>query len=370
MALLELVERLRTDFEIDLAVGQAENPAFDLLKDAQLSASIGLLHVPTLRRSVHPWRDLKAGIRLYRLIKAGRYRLVHTHTSKAGILGRFAAAAAGVRVIIHSPHGTILEGYFSPSVTRCYAALERLAALVSSRIVCLTQLEISQFLRARIGRKNQYTYIYNGIDLDRFKPHSERREAQRRSLKLLKHDVVCATVGRLVPVKGQADLLKAFAQASQQEPDLRLLMIGDGELRSELEAFARDAGVAHRVHFLGWREDVADLLDAADVFVLSSLNEGLGLVLLEAMAKGLPIIATSVGGVPEVIGDDETGVLVPPSDPNALADAMTKLVRNEDLRDQLREAGLRRVRSTFSVDAAFVKTASLYRDLLKIRYRD
>ncbi len=360
MALLHTLERYdRGQFEIHLAAGRAHDRALDLLVTGQ-PISVPLSFIPNLQRNIHPFRDLLATLHLFVLIRRGRYDLVHTHTSKAGFLGRWAAWAAGVPAILHSSHGTILEGYFSPAVTWLFATLERLTARISSAIICLTQLEISQYLRARVGSRSQYTHVYNGIDLERFRPRSSARQSARNRLACGRDTVVYMTVGRLVPVKGYDDLLQAFRTVVERVPQSKLFIIGEGERRARLERQACTLGLEEAVEFLGWREDVDDLLDACDVFVLSSLNEGLGLVVVEAMAKKLPVVATRVGGVPEVVVEGRTGVLVKPSSPNDMAEAMVELGSSPELRSAFGSAGRRRAEKYFSIESTVRSTEAIY----------
>ena len=363
-ALIDTIRRIPPDaFHIDLCAGQTDDPDLDIAK-AVVQSGQPLISLPALRRNPHPVRDLIALWRLIGIIRAGRYHIVHTHTSKAGFLGRIAAWLCGVPVVIHSPHGTILDGYFSPVRTRFYAFLERLTAPLSHRIICLTAREIDQYLCAHIGKRRQYTYIYNGIDLQSFTP--VQREETRRAFQIPDRAIACITIGRLVPVKGQADLLRAFQIVLKTHPDLYLLIVGEGELRTELESLSQALGMADRVIFTGWRTDIPALLSAADIFVLPSHNEGLGLVLIEAMACRLPAIATDVGGVPDVVIHGQTGLLVPVKAPEALAEAIAHLSSRPDLRHKMGQAGYRRALDHFSIQTTARKTETLYRELLGI----
>jgi glycosyltransferase involved in cell wall biosynthesis len=363
-AMLEVVRRMSpAEWEVGVVTGRTEDPDRDMLEWA-LDQGFEVYKVPALRRDIHPLDDARAFWHLVRVIRAERPHLIHTHTSKAGLLGRLACRWCGVPAVVHSPHGTVLEGYFGPLATRLFASIDRLAAPWAHRIICLTGAEIDQYLAVRIGRRRQYTFVYNGIDVDAIVARSGDPGALRRSLGLSPQDLVCTTVGRLVPVKGHEDLIHAFGEAIASHPELCLVLVGEGELRGDLEDLARRLGLAERVRFTGWRDDVPELLSASDLFVLPSHNEGLGLVLVEAMAKRLPAVATAVGGVPEVVSDGETGILVPPRAPDELARAIGELAADAERRTRMGEAGYGRAVERFSVESTVRRTEEIYREVL------
>ena len=364
MALLETMRRLPTnEFQMDLVAGKTDDPGLDLA-DEIAASDISLIYVPELRRNPHPIRDLITLWKLIRIIRKGQYDLVHTHTSKAGFLGRIAAWLCRTPAVVHSPHGTVLEGYFSPFITWMYAFLERVTAPMANKIICLTSREIDQYLAAHIGQHNQYTFIYNGIDIDAFSQPIEGNAELRQSLVIPQDATLCVTVGRLVPVKGQADLIEAFAIAHKEHPNLHLMLVGEGELRRELESLTAKHDLTEYVHFVGWREDVVNLLAISDIFVLPSHNEGLGLVIIEAMARSLPVIATEVGGVPEVVMHGETGILTPAHAPDQFAQALVKLAANNTQRQEMGKAGYARALDFFSITSTARQTGELYKELI------
>jgi glycosyltransferase involved in cell wall biosynthesis len=365
LALIETVRRMDGgQFEISVACGYSEDPNLELCGTSAV-ANLQILSVPTMRRSVSLLGDLTALVQLIGIIRRGRYQIVHTHTSKAGVIGRIAAAFCHVPAIVHSPHGTILEGYFGPGLTRFYVFVERLVSRVSHRIICLTRQEIRQYMKAGIGSRRQFTFVYNGIDIARYSDRANSRAPVRRDLGIPDEATVCISVGRLVPVKGHADLIRGFARALSEHDDLVLLLAGDGELRDELTALVAELGLGDRVRFLGWRDDTADLLAGSDIFVLPSLNEGLGLVLIEAMAANLPVVATRVGGVPEVVEGGQTGLLVEARDPDQISSAILRLARDRALRERMGRAGRERADAHFSIQATVRRTEQIYNDLVE-----
>ena len=329
-----------------------------------LRQQVEMMELPDLVRSPSPLKDLVAFWKIYRLLRRGRFDLIHTHTSKAGLLGRIAARLAGVPHIVHTPHGQAFNGYAGRMLTALFVLLERWAATFTDRIIGLTDQEIRDNLERRIGRPEQFVSIPSGIDLKRF----ERREREpadvKASLGLSPSSRLIGSVGRLDPVKGHTYLLDAFAVLAPRFPDLHLALVGDGELLPELRCRAQQAGLTDRVLFLEWREDVPDLLLAFDLFVFPSLSEGMGRGLVEAMAAGLPIVATRVCSIPEVLAEGEAGCLVEPGSALALARGIETLLLDPELRSRLAKAARERAQS-YSVETMLQKIEAVYQGLLE-----
>ncbi len=341
-------------FASSLISGPTQDPPAGL-RECLAAAGVPWLIVPQLRRPVSLLADCRALWELRCLIKQLQPDIVHTHTSKAGFLGRLAARRLGVGHILHTPHGHVFGGYFSSQQTRLYVILERLAARWTDRIITLTNTEAEQHLALRIGRPGQFVSIPSGVELDGV--------MSAFPVRLIGGGPVVGAVGRLTPVKGHQHLLQAAPEVLRRHPAACFLLVGGGELRSALEAQARALGLGDRVVFAGHRDDVPSLIAAMDVFTLPSLNEGMGRVLVMAMALGKPIVASSVGGVPELIGRGEAGILVPPSDPAALAEAICQLLENPARARALGEAGRRRA-PRYSADAMIAALAKLYQEVM------
>ncbi len=325
------------------------------LRDTLAAAGVPWFIAPHLRRSVNPVADCRAFWELGRFIKSVQPDLVHTHSSKAGFLGRLAARKAGIRRIVHTPHGHVFGGYFSPLETRLYVALERLAARWTNRIITLTDAEAAQHLSRGIGRPEQFVTIPTGVDL------SGVRSA--KPVHLVGGGPIVGSVGRLAPVKGHRYLIDAAPAILQRFPGARVILVGDGEMHSQLGDRARALGLADQIIFTGYRTDVPSLIAGMDLMVLPSLNEGMGRVLVMAMALGKAIVASRVGGVPELLGEGEAGVLVPPGDSRALADAICGLLADPARARALGEAGRRRA-PRYSADAMIAALAKLYHEVM------
>ena len=365
LAVWNLVRRLsRERYAVSVASGPTEDPAQDLTPEVSASG-IPVFRVPSLRRGVNPLLDAAALWHLIRTIGKDRYDLVHCHKSKAGFLGRFAARLCGVRAVVYTPHGNVLKGYFGPAATWFFARVEGMAAPFCDRIISLTRTEIEQYLAEGIGSPGQHTFIYNGIDVDAFTREASDPAGFRSEIGVGSEAFLIVNVGRLVPVKGQVHLIDSLPGILEGCPDAAVVIAGEGPLLHDLRRRARALGVGAHLHLVGHRSDVARILAAADLFALPSLNEGLGLALVEGMAMGLAAVASRVGGVPEVLKDGETGLLVPPADPRALGEAVVCLAKDPERRRAMGEAGKERARVCFSIDRTVRDTERLYEELLR-----
>lgn len=330
--------------------------------------------IPALCRPLSPIDDVRAVAALYGHFRRWRPSIVHTHMAKAGMLGRLAAAAynltrgAAPRArVVHTYHGHVLDGYFSPLMTRVFITLERALAWLSDAIVAISPAIRDELLRTyRIGRERQYRVVPLGFDLAPFAAVDAAAHAEaRRALDLPSGAPVISTVGRLTAIKQHGLFLDVMQRTIAAYPDAIALIAGDGELRNELEAQAASAGISHAVRFLGWRRDLATIYGATDVFVLTSRNEGTPVALIEAMAAGVPGVSTDVGGVKDVIGSAETGLLAPFGDANALAAHVTGLLADPERRSAMGARARARVLERYGFERLVADIAALYGDLLR-----
>lgn len=330
---------------------------------------VRLIACPHLVRELRPVADVAAFFSLCGIIRREKPKIVHTHTSKAGILGRWAAWFCRVRVIVHTPHGHVFHGYFGPVKTRLFITLERWTAKITDALVMLTPQEMKDHLALRVASPEQCTVIHSGVDLQRFNPDDFSQTLQRKLLQVPENKVIIGTVGRLTAIKGQDVLLRAFAEIAAERDDVFLVLLGEGEMRGALEETARRLKISEIVKFLGWRPDVGAVMASLDIFCLSSLNEGMGKVLVEAMAMGLPLVASDTGGIKDLVRDGENGLLVPPGDPSALAGALAYLCRNPEKRRLMGAAG-RKSAPACSAAAMIAKIEILYQSLTKDSWND
>ncbi len=357
----------RERYEADLISG----PTFGdegSIEDAVRAAGIDIVRAPHLVRPIAPIADVQALLDLTRLFRARQYDIVHTHTSKAGFVGRLAARRAGISIIVHTPHGNIFEGYFNRWTTRLFAAMERYAAQRTDRLIELTPGGVDAHLALHIGCREQFEIIFSGIDLDPFDAALARREETRRALGCSEDTFLVGAVGRLEPIKGFAYFVKAAHIVAERAPDVRFVLAGQGALETDLREQA--ASLGDRFRLLGMRNDVPDLMAALDVFVLTSLNEGMGRVLLEAGAACVASVATRVGGVPDVVEDGHTGLLVPPRDANAGAEAICALERDGARRRAMGQAAHARIVPDYGLERMQEKIEALYEALIKEKCLD
>jgi glycosyltransferase involved in cell wall biosynthesis len=350
----------RAGYPCTLAVGLAASEP-DVVAEAR-RRGCAVVDVPGLGREVAPLADLRALASLHRLIRRLRPTILHTHTSKAGFLGRLAGRLAGVPAVVHQPHGHVFYGYWGPRRTALFVALERLAARWTDRIVTLTPRGTEEHLARGIGHPAQYASVPSGVPTAALRAGAPPRPVARARLGLAATDFVVAAVGRCVAVKGFDLLVAALPRLAASAPSARLLVVGDGPERQALARLARELRVRDRVSITGATADVAAHLAAADVLAAPSRNEGMGRVLVEAMALGLPVVGTAVGGIPWVVADGETGRLVPAGDVPALADALADLAQDPALRRKLGEAAVARA-ELFSDEAAEAAMRAVYAGL-------
>jgi glycosyltransferase involved in cell wall biosynthesis len=334
-------------YEVNLISGPTIDPSRDTLNFLkEYKDSLILVH--ELRRNPNLISDLAAFIRLFFIFMGNKFDIVHTHTAKAGFIARITAKLAGIKIVLHTPHGNNLYGYFSNWFRPIVVMLERIASFFSDKIIVLTQLEKRDLLKFHICPQEKIEVVHSGIKLEEFAYEKVDIEAKKQELKISAEDFVVGAVMRLETVKGPGYFLEAAKLIAEKLPHSRFLVVGDGPLRESLLLRNRELGLKDKVKFLGWREDVSELLSILDVLVLPSLNEAVGRVILEAGACCRPAVATRVGGIPEVIHDGLTGILVLPAQPEKIAEAVTKLLNDEEIRHKMGQAAREWVRANFS----------------------
>lgn len=343
-----LLPGLADRFEVTLAA-HGSGP----LREAAEAARVPFVELRHVRRSINPWHDALGLVELVRLCRRLRPDIVHAHSSKVGVLGRVAAWLARVPVRVFTVHGWSFAAYGGVA-GRLYLWIERLVRPLTTAVVCVAEATREQGVAARACDPAHAVVIHNAVDVTSFGAPAEAPGP-----------VWIVSVGRFAYPKDFSTLLDALELVAA---GYRAMLVGDGPRLADVSAGLQARGLSGRVELLGARGDVADVLVRADVFVLSSLSEGFPVSILEAMAAGLPVVATDVGGVAEAVADGETGILVPPADPDALAAALAWLVADADLRRRLGAAGRARALRLFDVERFRAAHLDLYRsELARLR---
>lgn len=330
--------------------------------ESSFDATPGVLQiVPELTRPVQPWKDSLALWRLTGLLRRDRPDVVHTHSGKAGILGRLAAQRAGVPVIIHTIHGPSFGDWQGTLANFVFRTAEKAAANATDHFVVVAQAMRDQYLAAGIGKSSQYTRILSGFNIQPFLQTKNSPELRKR-IGIGTNDIVIGKVARLFALKGHEDLLKVAPAIVEQEPRVKFLFVGDGSWRDRLQAEARARGVDSHIVFAGLLPpaQVPEYIGIMDMLVHLSVREGLPRALPQALAAGKPVIAYDCDGAREVCRDGETGFLVRGRDTEALQDRILRLARDKDLRQKWGATGQAMVQKEFPVDKMVMSLHELY----------
>lgn len=352
--------RQQAGLEVDLISGPTYGPEGSL--EASVRQIPGLLTlVPELIRAVHPLKDFIALRKLEKIFRARKPDVVHTHSGKAGVLGRLAAARAGVPAIVHTIHGPSFGDFQGALANAVFTAAERRAARVTTHFVTVANAMRDQYLAAGIGRPAQYTHIFSGFPLTPFLA-ATNDPALRARLGLAPEDIVVGKIARLFELKGHADLFAAAPELVRRQPRLKFLLVGDGKWRSRFENLARALRLENHFVFTGLvpPAEIPALTGIMDVLVHLSRREGLARALPQALAAGKPVIAYDCDGAKEICREDETGFLIPPGDHEQLINRILLLAENPALRQRLGHHGQEFVRGNFAVERMVDELHALY----------
>lgn len=363
-----LTRYMPDEFETLLVGGQKDEHE---ASSAFIVEGLGIkpLILPEMRRSVGLMNDIRTYRKIKEIIADFKPDIVHTHASKAGAIGRWAAAAAKVPVIVHTFHGNVFKGYFRPIKNSIYKNIERQLAKRTHAIVAISELQKQELaFEHRICSPEKIHVIPLGFDLNRFhEQRDEKRTSFRRKWRIAEDEFVVSIIGRLVPIKNHRLFLEAFKYARDASGvKLRALIVGDGESRQELEKYCRETGLNQPdVTFTSWIREIDEVNAASDLIALSSDNEGTPVSLIEAQASGKAIVSTDVGGIRNIVVPGETALLSPKGDANALAENMLRLINNNEFRKKMESGGWDFVEKRFHYTRLVQDMSRLYLDLLK-----
>ena len=357
--LLTVAKHDRTKFTVHLAA----NPMGEWCDRAQ--AVTDQFHpLPDLVRSPHPWKDLKTLIAIVRLLRQEQFDVVHTHASKAGVLGRWAAQIARVPVVVHTTHALPFHAFIPAWKRQLYLNWERSARSCTDFFITVSELNRKEAINLGImGTENSQT-IYSGIDFEQLDSPCDIQHLKQQ-LNIPDGWQIIAMVGRLDQQKAPHYLIEAFAKVLKHHPRTILLLVGGGELEPDLVHQVQLLDIADHVQFLGYRDDIPDLLNIADVFALSSLWEGLGRAMTEAMLLGKPVVVPNIYGIPEIVHHRETGLLFPAGDVEQLADHLSYLLQDVEECDRLGRNAKQLTRQLFDANSMVQQIEHVYDRLLK-----
>jgi glycosyltransferase involved in cell wall biosynthesis len=356
-------------YETTLVAGSLA-PGEDSMAFVAERLGVPVVRIEELHREISPVRDAIAVLRLARLIRRERPQILHTHTAKAGALGRLAALLAGDArppIVLHTFHGHVLHGYFDPIRTAAFRQLERWLARMSTALVAVSPQVRDDLVALGVAPPERFTVIRLGIELEeRVSADAKQRAETRRLVGIPPERFAVGWIGRMTGVKRIEDVLLAFRRLRESGVDACLCLVGDGPDRRGLERRAHELGVMRHTLFLGYQEDVAPYYAAFDALVLPSLNEGTPVSAIEALAAGRPVVATRVGGIPDVVQEGQDGFLVDPGAIDDLAERLARLAADPGLRERMGAAGRNRVLPRYAVDRLVDDVDLLYRSLLEV----
>ena len=343
------------DFDTHLVCGRVADDEADFI--ALRDPALPCTYVGGLGRSVKPLDDLRAFIALVRMMRQEKPDVVHTHTAKAGVLGRLAAVVARVPYRVHTFHGHVLHGYFSPRVTKAIIVIERLLARRTNVLAAVGSKVRDDLLEVKIGRPENYRVVPPGVEIAAGCSKTESRQAFNLPLET----PIILFVGRLTHIKRPDRLIEAMTLVLDQRPDAILAIAGEGDLLDETKRYAGPLGSS--VRFLGWQSDLSKVYPLADVVVLTSDNEGMPVTLIEASMLGIPCVTTDVGSACEVVVDGSTGRVID-ANSRAVATALLDLVSNPQQLEQFGSEAQRHSEGNFSTIRLVDDYASIYRELV------
>jgi glycosyltransferase involved in cell wall biosynthesis len=371
------VEELQKNgnYEVTLLTGPPLGPEGSLMEEAK-KRKIKIIPIKSFRRNIHPWLDLKSFFEVYSHLRKGRYHIVHTHSSKAGISGRWAAWFAGTPVIIHTIHGLPFFPHQNKLMNFMAVNLERITALITHKIITVCDNMAKKALKAKVASADKFFTIYSGMELDEFLNVKENKTL-KESLGIKEGELVIGKIARLFEFKGHRFLLKSAKEIISNFPNTKFLFVGNGNLKVRLQKQAAELGIEKNIIFAGLvpREKIPAYLSIMDIVAHVSLREGLARAIPQALAAGKPVVAFNIDGADEVIRDRQNGILLaPPGIPEKewknydcaqLTDSLAKLLREENLRRQMGEEGKKVVDPIFRAEHMVSEIDNLYRQILE-----
>ncbi|MBW4424479.1 MAG: glycosyltransferase family 4 protein [Nostoc desertorum CM1-VF14] len=359
--LLTVAKQDRSKYQVDLA---SNSDGFWLDRSKKVA---DVFHaIPNLGNPISPLKDAIALIEIVKLLRREKFDIIHTHSSKAGILGRWAGRLTGISVIVHTVHGFSFHDFMPAWKKQLYIFLERISRPCGDFYITVSELNRQEAVKLKFFKLDNSITIYSGIDFKKLDRESDLTLVKRQIGIPDKWQTI-VSVGRLDAQKATNFLIDAFAQVVRSYPETLLLLVGDGELRQKLEAQVSSLNITNKVHFLGSREDVPEILKISDIFALSSLWEGLGRAMTEAMLLGKPVVVPAIYGIPEIVHHQETGLLFEAKNVEQLATNLVYLLQYPEERERLGHNAKKLTRKLFDADSMVSQIEAVYEKLLEAK---
>ncbi len=351
---ISICEKLdKTKFETVLICGCGG------ILDEETKNKIRVIFVKDLVREINPIKDLKALFSIYKILKQEKPIIVHTHSSKAGIIGRLAAKLYGIKNIIHTIHGFSFNDTQSFFKKNLFIFLEKVGAKISKYLIPVSTENITKGLNNHIGKKEQYHYIRLGVDIDNFK-NFNNNPSLKKELNIDEKDILVTTIGPFKPQKNLPDFIKIAKNISEKNKQFKFVIVGDGTLRPQFEKLIKEYNISNNIFLLGWRRDISNILNSSDIFVMTSLWEGLPISTIEAMCCGLSPIVNDVDGQREIVKDKFNGFLIKPYDIKSCEEKIILLTNDNKLKKEMSLNAKNSIDYTFSIDYMIKQHEQLY----------
>jgi len=353
-------------FSVEILSGPQTGSEGSLIEEVK-NRGITLTIIPELLRQVSPINDTIAFYKIYRQIKRKKYIIVHTHSSKAGILGRFAARLAKTPIIVHTIHGWSFHDYMPKPFRWIYIVLEKMTAIFTNKLIAVNEQDIKKGLQEHIGKPEQYVLIRSAIPIEDFNKNNHKRDLIRQTLGIPANSPVLGNIGRFSIQKNPFDWIKIASMVAADIPSCYFIMVGDGPLRDKAIEMIKNAGLIDRMILTGLRRDVANMLSVIDVFLLTSLWEGLPRVIPQALMMEIPVVAYQVDGLKDILINTKNGYLCNPGDIHSATKYCVKLLSELRLRQEMGANGRQMIEEDFDLKRMISQIEHIYLELMSER---
>lgn len=363
---------IKKGYKVELISGPTKGPEGSL-EEKVIEEKIPLIIVKELVREINPVFDIIAFFKLFLIFKRKKYDIVHTHSAKAGIIGRISAKLANPKtLVIHTVHGLPFHPYQNKILNFFYILLERIAYFFTDHFICVGEIMKEKSLKAKIGKEKDYTVIYSGFEIEPYLKCAEKYEILRKKYGIKENEKVIGMIGRLFYLKGQNYLIEAFKDISKKHPEAKLLFVGDGILRNELEDYAKKNNIYDRVIFTGLiePEKIPEYVAIMDILVHTSLREGLPRAIAQGLAGGKVVVAFDIDGAREIVINGKTGFLIPPKDIELLKEKINFLIENPEVAFKMGLEGQSLIKKIFPVEKMVDEIEKIYIKFLRNEKRE